>query len=191
MSWSLYDEAGHRKYLTDAERQAFMRAAKRCEPDVFTFCWVLKETGCRLSEALALTIDRIDFEAGVIIFWTLKKRAKGSHRAVPVSRQLLDKLERVHDLHARQHKREKGRLWPWCRMTGYRRVKEVMERAGIEGPHATPKGLRHGFGVAALERGVPLNMLQKWLGHADMATTAIYGNAVGVEERHIAERLWD
>ena len=102
MSWSLYDEAGHREYLTDAERQAFMRAAKRCEPDVFTFCWVLKETGCRLSEALALTVDRIDFEAGVIIFWTLKKRGKGSHRAVPVSRQLLDKIERVHDLHARQ-----------------------------------------------------------------------------------------
>ena len=191
MSWSLYDEAGQRKYLTDAERQAFMRAAKRCDPDVFTFCWVLKETGCRLSEALALTVDRIDFEAGVVILRTLKKRTKGSHRAVPASRDLLDKLERVHDVHVRQTKGESGRLWSWCRMTGYRRIKEVMERAGIQGPHATPKGLRHGFGVAALERGVPLNMLQKWLGHADMATTAIYGNAVGLEERHIAERLWD
>ena len=155
MSWSLYDEAGHRKYLTDAERQGFMRAAKRCDPDVFTFCWVLKETGGRLSEALALTVDRIDFEAGVIIFWTLKKRNNGSHRAVPVSRQLLDELEKVHAVQGRQRKREKTLLWRWCRMTGYRRVKEVMEQAGIEGPHATPKGLRHGFGVAALERGVP------------------------------------
>ncbi len=191
MSWSLYDEAGHRKYVTDAERQAFMKAASQMEKDVYTFCWVLKETGCRLSEALELTVDRIDFDAGVVVLWTLKKRGKGSHRAVPVPQRLLDELDKAHDARARQRAGEEARLWPWCRMTGYRRIKEVMERAGLKGPHATPKGLRHGFGVAALERGVPLNMLQKWLGHANMATTAIYGNAVGAEERHIAERLWD
>jgi len=31
-----------------------------------------------------------------------------------------------------------------------------MEMAGIEGPHATPKGLRHGSGVHALMKDVPL-----------------------------------
>lgn len=52
------------------------------------------------------------------------------------------------------------------------------------------KGLRHGFAVAALEKGIPLNLLQKWLGHANLATTAIYGNAVGAEERKMAKRMW-
>jgi len=44
--------------------------------------------------------------------------------------------------------------------------------------------------MAALERGIPLNMLQKWLGHARLTTTAIYGDAVGAEERKMAEKLW-
>jgi integrase len=33
-------------------------------------------------------------------------------------------------------------------------------------------------------------MLQKWLGHARLETTAIYATAVGAEERKLAARLW-
>lgn len=66
-----------------------------------------------------------------------------------------------------------------------------MLRAGITAESAaTAKGLRHGFGVAGVTNGVPLNMVQKWLGHTDIATTAIYANAIGEEERKIAERMW-
>ena len=57
-------------------------------------------------------------------------------------------------------------------------------------PHACPKGLRHGFGVQAVSRGIALNMVQKWLGHAQLTTTAIYANAVGEEEQSIAARMW-
>ena len=53
-----------------------------------------------------------------------------------------------------------------------------------------PKGLRHGFGVHAVSRGTALNMVQKWLGHAEPTTTAIYANAVGEEEQSIAARMW-
>ena len=187
MDWSLYDRQGHRKYLTEAERRAFAEAASRREPEILTFCLVLKDTGCRLSEALGVTADRIDLEAGVIVFRSLKKRRDDIHRAVPVSPALLTALVQVHGL--RESGPKEG-LWPWHRMTAHRRIKEVMADAGIVGPHATAKGLRHGFAVAALERGVPINMLQKWLGHARLATTAIYGNAVGAEERKMAEKLW-
>jgi integrase/recombinase XerD len=37
---------------------------------------------------------------------------------------------------------------------------------------------------------VPLNMAQKWLGHARISTTAIYANATGPEEKLIAGRMW-
>jgi len=47
-----------------------------------------------------------------------------------------------------------------------------------------------GFGVAAIQAGIPLNLLQRWLGHAQLTTTAIYANAVGPEERNIAARMW-
>lgn len=194
MDWSLFDTAGHRKYLTEAERRAFIKAAKNQAPEVYTLCLVLKDTGCRLSEALALTADHIDLRAGVIVFRSLKKRRLGVHRAVPVSPTVLAELDRVHGVRAAQGAPPGGtsaRLWPWHRMTGHRRVKEVMEAAGVSGPHATAKGLRHGFGVAALERGIPITLLQKWLGHAKLATTAIYGDAVGAEERRMARKLWD
>lgn len=186
--WNLFDAEGHRKYLTPRERRAFLRAASRAPEDVETFARVLCETGCRISEALALTGDRIDVGAGVIVFETLKKRRSGVHRAVPVSEALIGRLVEVHHLSVAEA--AEARLWRWCRMTGYRRVLELMAAAGLSGLHATPKGLRHGFAIAALEKGVPLTLVQKWLGHASLSTTAIYLNAVGAEERKIASRLW-
>ena len=44
--------------------------------------------------------------------------------------------------------------------------------------------------MAAVTTGVPLNMVQKWLGHAQLSTTAIYADAVGAEEKSIASRMW-
>jgi integrase/recombinase XerD len=32
--------------------------------------------------------------------------------------------------------------------------------------------------------------MQKWLGHADLTTTAIYADAVGAEAKEIAQRMW-
>lgn len=60
---SLYDAKGHRKYLTPAEREAFLKAADEAEREVRTFCHTLAYTGCRISEALALTADRVDLKA--------------------------------------------------------------------------------------------------------------------------------
>ena len=65
-----------------------------------------------------------------------------------------------------------------------------MAAAGLDGPQASPKGRRHGFGVAAVSAGIPLNLVQKWLGHAQLTTTAIYADATGAEEKDIARRMW-
>jgi integrase/recombinase XerD len=129
----------------------------------------------------------------VVVFESLKKRRTGIYRAVPVPPALLDALDMVHGVRECQRKRGSGRgvlLWPWSRMTGWRAVHEVMEAAKISGPHASPKGLRHGFGVAAVTASIPLNLVQKWLGHAQLSTTAIYADAVGAEETDIAKRMW-
>ncbi len=128
----------------------------------------------------------------MVVFESLKKRRKGVFRAMPVPPELLDTLDMVHGLREAQRRGQvQALLWPWSRMTGFRRVQEVIAAAGIPaGPHACPKGLRHGFGVQAVSRGIALNMVQKWLGHAQLTTTAIYANAVGEEEQSIAARMW-
>ena len=194
MAGELYDAAGNRKYLTAEERQAFIKAADRAPREVRTFCHVLHFSGCRISEALALTCDRVDFTNGVIIFESLKKRRTGVYRAVPVPPALLDALNLVHNIRETEARRGRGRkvkLWTWERNTAWRKVKAVMDAAELgEGPQSSPKGLRHGFGVAAVTTGIPLNMVQKWLGHAQLSTTAIYADAVGSEEKSIASRMW-
>jgi len=45
-------------------------------------------------------------------------------------------------------------------------------------------------GVGTLQSGVPLNLTQRWLGHARMSTTAIYANVSGAEEANLAARFW-
>jgi len=44
--------------------------------------------------------------------------------------------------------------------------------------------------LPCVSAGIPLNLVQKWLGHAQLTTTAIYANAVGAEEKDIARRMW-
>jgi len=45
------------------------------------------------------------------------------------------------------------------RVTAYKSVKKVMAEAGISGPQATPKGLRHGFALAMLEADSPVRFI--------------------------------
>jgi integrase len=190
----LHTATGARKYLTAAERATFLNAAELADRQVRTLCMTLAYAGCRLSEALALTVDRVDLAAGTLVFESLKKRRAGIYRAVPVPPALLEALDLVHGIREYQTRRGQGgggaRLWPWSRMTGWRAVHAVMRQARLDGPHASPKGLRHGFGVAAVSAGIPLNLVQKWLGHAQLSTTAIYADAVGAEEKDIAKRMW-
>ena len=75
-------------------------------------------------------------------------------------------------------------------MTAWRHVNAVMRVAGIRGVQASPKGLRHGFGVAAVQASIPLHLVQRWLGQAQLSTTAIYAEAIGPEEQEIAARMW-
>jgi integrase/recombinase XerD len=58
------------------------------------------------------------------------------------------------------------------------------------GPHATPKDLRHALGVKGVGSQVPLNVVPKWLGHANLSTAGIYADAVDAEAKHLAQRMW-
>ena len=45
-------------------------------------------------------------------------------------------------------------------------------------------------GVKAFQSNVPPHLVQRWLGHASLKTTAIYGDVIGPEERAFAARMW-
>src|SRR5262245_14837717 len=113
----IYDPQGHRLSLTSSERAAFRTAAEAAPREVRTYCWTLLYTGCRPSEALALTADRVDFQAAVLAFESKKKRRPGLYRAVPVPATLLDALDLVHGLRDRATRTQ---LWTWSLKTAYK-----------------------------------------------------------------------
>jgi integrase len=184
MSDSLFDGYGNRKYLVSKERAAFLDAGLRCNLELSSFCLTLALTGARISEVLALSEANIDAGNEALVFRTLKQRGKTRFRLVPIPPELLQTL-------VAYAKISRGlRLWNFGRTFAWYRVKAVMKEAGIAEAQCKPKALRHGFAVAAVLGGVPLNILQRWMGHARMETTAIYAGVLGEEERRLARRTW-
>ena len=160
-----------RKYLTAEERARFLAAVRaHRQPAVQTLetlARTLAMTGCRVSETLALRPCDVDLEAAELRIATLKRRRE-HWRAVPVPEDLARELELVHRVRRAQAS-PRGRtraLWPITCQAAHRQVGTLMAAAGISGPQACPRGLRHGYGVAVL-------------GHASLDTTAVYTTAIG------------
>ena len=189
---SLYARQGGRKYLNAAERKRFLLAAELAPSRVRLFCLVLFWSGSRISETLALTANAIDVDDRVAIFETLKRRKEGVLRQVPLPTPVVNELDREFRLRSRQRDTALADepLWPWSRTTAWRHVKRLMLLADVSPTAAMPKGLRHAFGVAAFRGSIPPHLVQRWLGHASLETTAIYGDVAGREERQFASRLW-
>ena len=72
-TFQLHGAAGQCKYLIRDERDAFLEAAGRAEGQARTFCMKLAYVGSSISEALALTADRVD----LTVFESLKGCGSG------------------------------------------------------------------------------------------------------------------
>ncbi|NRB53730.1 MAG: tyrosine-type recombinase/integrase [Saprospiraceae bacterium] len=189
--WDLYDEHGNRKYLTPEEREAFFKAIPNAlDREKRTFALMLYYSGCRISEALAVTHGRIDYGKKGVVFKTLKRR-KSVFRFVPLPGHFLTKLDDVHQVEDVQKRTSGKKIWSISRTTAWRAISQVMDGAGIEGVQATPKGLRHSFVIYHQQENTPDHMIQKWLGWASRDMMEVYGRAVGKEERNFAARLWE
>ncbi|QCO58170.1 site-specific integrase (plasmid) [Pseudorhodobacter turbinis] len=196
---TLFDPNGNRLYLNAEERAAFLKLARQRPARDRTVCETLHYTGCRPSELIEITPARIDLSGTAVTIRSLKKRKDSSgeqkavYRSVPVPPEYLDTLNTAHGIREAQKSRRLAHvpIWALSRVRIWQIVKGVMIEAGIaDAPHRSPKGLRHGFGVNAVVKGIPLHMLQKWMGHAQLSTTTIYANAIGKEEQDIAARMW-
>lgn len=180
-----------RKYLNHDERLRFLAAAAQVDERQRLFAELLAWTGARISEVLAVTALSFDLFASTVTLPTLKRR-RHVPREIPIPPQLMHRLDECFALRSSQQDATLAgsRLWSFCRVTGWRIVKHLMDVAGIVGLRATPRGLRHGFGVGTLQAGVPLTLLKRWLGHARLSTTEIYLDVIGPEEIAFAARFW-
>jgi integrase len=188
---TLYLASGARKYVNLSERAALLSQLASLPQDERLFVQVLIWSGARISEILSLTPQNFQLESCVVAVRTLKRR-RHVVREIPLPLELTADLDRCFGLRERQCDpgRTAERLWKFHRVTGWRLIKAVMQSAGIHGVRATPRGLRHAFGVGTVASGVPLDTVQRLLGHSSIKTTTIYTEACGPDERALIARFW-
>jgi site-specific recombinase XerD len=138
---------------------------------------VLWRAGLRVSEALALTESDLDPDRGAI----LVRHGKGDkRREVGMDRWGWRQLDPWLELRAAL---PVGALFcvlrgptcgrPWAPAGVRSQLHLVADRAGVRRRFA-PHQLRHAHAVEMSREGVPLLVIQRQLGHADLAITSVY-----------------
>jgi integrase/recombinase XerD len=133
----------------------------------------LFQTGARVSEFVNITADEVFFEEQMLL---IAKAKGGKSRYVPILPPLAQEL-RTHLGH-----RTTGYLFETVRHTPYspRRIQQIIKETAAEAritKRVYPHLLRHSVATTLLERGMPLEQIQKFLGHAKLETTQIYAES--------------
>jgi integrase/recombinase XerD len=132
---------------------------------------VMYACGLRISEATSLEIGAID-RANLV----LRIVGKGNKaRLAPLPQPILDELGRLwltHHTHRWLFPNHRGDA-PLSPRVLERTVAAAAAAAGIRGK-VTPHVLRHSYATRLLENGVDIRVVQILLGHASIASTAIY-----------------
>ena len=155
------------------------RLANACRsPEEKLIVWTLLDTGLRVSELCALTLDNVQWQQRA-----LRVAGKGGphgtrskQRVVPLSPRVRTILEPYFALNDR---------WFVGARQAQKIVKRVANRAKLT-RDVTPHVLRHTWATLALQKGISLAAVQKILGHDRLTTTAIYLN---LTDSHVLEEF--
>lgn len=130
----------------------------------------LMSTGCRVSEVVGLNLDNVDFRRGECIV-----HGKGNKdRKVYLTDVCLEYLNEY--LSSRKKNSEvlftnrNGERW--SKQSIEKIIKTIAHMAEVKNAH--PHRFRRTFATNALNRGMPVQHLQKILGHKSLDTTMIY-----------------
>jgi integrase len=130
-------------------------SAKRHFGLLMTF---LLNTGLRMQEALGLQWEAVTDSA---VFLSAADTKGQADRTVPLTREASQTLNLL-----RVFGPKDGPFTDVKYQTFYKAWSAATERAGIAG--LTPHGLRHTCCTRLIRKGVPLPVVQKWMGKADL-----------------------
>ncbi|MBA3547104.1 MAG: tyrosine recombinase XerD [Nannocystis sp.] len=147
---------------------------------------LLYASGCRISEALELSLDRLYLDQAVVRLIGKGDKPRlvpigapavaALHAWITAGRPLLAKGKRVTSWVFLNHRG--GRL---SRQGMFQKLRDYALVAGITRP-ISPHKLRHSFATHLIEGGADLRAVQTLLGHADIATTQVYTH---VSDQHL------
>jgi len=159
--------------LSRDEEQKLIRCAYRENSSYGLLMKTLFLTGVRVSEFVSIKVEDFYFDEQMIL---VQKGKGGKSRYVPILPELAQELQ------THLNGRRIGYIFESNRHTKFtsRRiqqiVKETAERAGIT-KKVHPHLLRHTVATFLLEKGMPLEQIQKFLGHSKIETTQIYAES--------------
>ena len=150
----------------------------------FALLITLLRTGGRIDEVLQLKPKDFDFQNNIVRLITLKKR-KELYRTLPIHVELKTTImEYLLEMHMDPRSDEK--LFPMKRQSVDEYFKKMQAELGFR-IHAHK--FRHTFAAKAIMSGVPLKVLQKWLGHSSVFTTSVYTEIMGMDTRMFMEQV--
>jgi site-specific recombinase XerD len=138
---------------------------------------LLWRAGLRINEALRLTEHDLEPGAGSVL---VRHGKGGRRREVGMDRWGWDHLRPWLELRIGMpvgpllcvvEGRTRGR--PWAADAARAQLRRVAARAGVRRRFA-PHQLRHAHAVELAHEGVPLNVIQRQLGHTNLGVTSIY-----------------
>ncbi len=148
----------------------------------------LYASGARVSEAIALDVMDIDFDARTVVV-----TGKGDkQRLVPVGKPALAAIEAYLPVRMdlRKGRPDPERLFlnarggPLSRQGAWQIVRRHADAAGLDPGRVSPHVLRHSAATHMVEGGADLRTVQEMLGHASISTTQIYTR---VSPQHLLE----
>jgi integrase/recombinase XerD len=157
-----------------------------------TILEVLYASGLRVSELLALDVEHIRPELGLIVC----VGTGGKERMVPISsfcaRWVIQYVQEARPCLAREDKPDSALFLSHLgtRMTRqgcWKIIKQLAREAGVD-EAMTPYTLRHSFAVHLLAGGADLRSVQEMLGHAAAASTQVYQPAAKQRLKEVYEK---
>jgi integrase/recombinase XerD len=130
-------------------------------------------SGARVSEFANLRVEDFFFEEQMLL---IAKGKGGKSRYVPILPDLAQELRTHLGTRQRGYLFESNRHEAFSPRRLQQIVKQAAEKAGIN-KKVHPHLLRHTIATFLLERGMPLEQIQKFLGHSKIETTQIYAES--------------
>jgi integrase/recombinase XerD len=170
--------------------QEFWQCYGAAQGDFKAVLLVLRDTGCRPSEAAGLTAEGVDWARGLARLRDHKTAGKGKARVLYFPEGTVAVLVRQRELHREGHLFRQDDGGPFTAGSLTRRMILCRERAGVSRP-VTLYGLRHGFICRALEGGASSEQVAALVGNSPAVITSNYNhisqNAAFM--RDLAERV--
>ena len=174
------------KYLTELQEKALLQ-----ETDKYHYKFHIRlmlHAGLRISEVLSLTKDSFE-EHNSFLFVRVKGKGNKERMVPIISKETADMVRKL-ILAMYRLKTLTFNIGTRGKPITPQAINYHLEVVGKElGFKVSPHMLRHTFATRLREKGVDLELIQKWLGHSSLQTTLIYAKTTAKFELDTLKKL--